>query len=219
MRLKTIIAATAVSLGTSIASQAAVTLTNGDFETGGNWNSDHSTIATGWTDALSGSGTQGNYGESITGYGTGRVAAMKGVSNAYHQQILGGVDAGTNGSYVINYDGGIRYHSSYSSAARTVTLRVALWDATTNTELAFVDVGTAYSNAETTLHAREHTLTYDPTGLDGNDLALRFSNATATGVNINTVLVDNITITAVPEPSSAALLGLGGLTLILRRRK
>ena len=31
--------------------------------------------------------------------------------------------------------------------------------------------------------------------------------------------VDNISITAVPEPSSAALLGLGGLALILRRRK
>lgn len=31
--------------------------------------------------------------------------------------------------------------------------------------------------------------------------------------------VDNIVLTAVPEPSSAALLGLGGLALILRRRK
>ena len=31
--------------------------------------------------------------------------------------------------------------------------------------------------------------------------------------------VDTLTITAVPEPSSAALLGLGGLALILRRRK
>jgi hypothetical protein len=30
---------------------------------------------------------------------------------------------------------------------------------------------------------------------------------------------DTVTLTAVPEPSSAALLGLGGLTLILRRRK
>lgn len=31
--------------------------------------------------------------------------------------------------------------------------------------------------------------------------------------------IDNLSISAVPEPSSAALLGLGGLTLILRRRK
>ncbi|MCP5538475.1 MAG: PEP-CTERM sorting domain-containing protein [Akkermansiaceae bacterium] len=32
-------------------------------------------------------------------------------------------------------------------------------------------------------------------------------------------LMDNFTVTSVPEPSSAALLGLGGLTLILRRRR
>ncbi|NWK55052.1 PEP-CTERM sorting domain-containing protein [Verrucomicrobiaceae bacterium N1E253] len=32
-------------------------------------------------------------------------------------------------------------------------------------------------------------------------------------------LIDNVSIASVPEPSSAALLGLGGVTLILRRRK
>ena len=32
-------------------------------------------------------------------------------------------------------------------------------------------------------------------------------------------LMDNFTVTSIPEPSSAALLGLGGLALILRRRK
>ena len=33
----------------------------------------------------------------------------------------------------------------------------------------------------------------------------------------NHVFVDNISIDSVPEPSSAALLGLGGIALILRR--
>lgn len=37
--------------------------------------------------------------------------------------------------------------------------------------------------------------------------------------NDNGVAVDDVTISVVPEPSSAALLGLGGLALILRRRK
>ncbi|BDS07551.1 hypothetical protein NT6N_25910 [Oceaniferula spumae] len=42
-----------------------------------------------------------------------------------------------------------------------------------------------------------------------------------TSVQGNSVIytVDNVTITTVPEPSSAALLGFGGLALVLRRRK
>ena len=41
----------------------------------------------------------------------------------------------------------------------------------------------------------------------------------AYGLNGNGSYISNITLTAVPEPSSAALLGLGGVALILRRRK
>lgn len=37
--------------------------------------------------------------------------------------------------------------------------------------------------------------------------------------NAGTTSIDNFSLTAVPEPSSAALLGLAGLVLILRRRK
>jgi len=36
---------------------------------------------------------------------------------------------------------------------------------------------------------------------------------------LNVTLIDNITVTAVPEPSSLALLGLGALALLARRRK
>ncbi|MBT8043527.1 MAG: PEP-CTERM sorting domain-containing protein [Verrucomicrobiae bacterium] len=43
-----------------------------------------------------------------------------------------------------------------------------------------------------------------------------FNNTSGSG---NDVLFDNFNVIAVPEPSSAALLGLGGLALILRRRK
>ncbi len=35
----------------------------------------------------------------------------------------------------------------------------------------------------------------------------------------NQVGIDNISLDAVPEPTTTALLGLGGLALILRRRK
>ena len=46
---------------------------------------------------------------------------------------------------------------------------------------------------------------------------LTFSVA-ASGSNTN-ALLNGVTITLVPEPSSTALLGLGGLALILRRRR
>jgi hypothetical protein len=39
------------------------------------------------------------------------------------------------------------------------------------------------------------------------------------GANSTFHVFDNISVTSVPEPSSTALLGLGGLALILRRRK
>jgi len=41
----------------------------------------------------------------------------------------------------------------------------------------------------------------------------------ATQNNNSGTFVDNISVTAIPEPSSAALLGLGGLALILHRRR
>ena len=44
-----------------------------------------------------------------------------------------------------------------------------------------------------------------------------FNGATSTGAQLNAVTV--FETTAVPEPSSTALLGLGGLALIMRRRK
>ena len=39
------------------------------------------------------------------------------------------------------------------------------------------------------------------------------------GTNSNITNIDNLSVTAVPEPSAAALLGLGSLSLILRRRR
>lgn len=47
------------------------------------------------------------------------------------------------------------------------------------------------------------------------------NNIRVTALNANTLLTtaDSLTYTAVPEPSSSALLGLAGIALILRRRK
>jgi hypothetical protein len=48
---------------------------------------------------------------------------------------------------------------------------------------------------------------------------LKLTSATATGPQNKGYWLDNLNVTSVPEPSSAALLGLGGLALMLRRRK
>ena len=55
----------------------------------------------------------------------------------------------------------------------------------------------------------------------GQDLFIAFGTGTAGADNgdNNFATVDNVNLTAVPEPTSTALLGLGGLALILRRRK
>jgi len=62
-------------------------------------------------------------------------------------------------------------------------------------------------------------VTYDA---DGTESALHLLIATTganTGRSVPTIGSTTLDFTAVPEPSSAALLGLGGIALILRRRK
>jgi hypothetical protein len=181
-----------------------------DFVTPGTqntWRSDRADYAApaGWYSSLVPSLTNGNYGEPISGYGSGNCAALKALGGNYYQQVLTGVDAGTAGSYIVSYDGGIRYHSSYTGpAGRTITLRISLWDVTADVELAGVDAVDTYSSSATSLQARSHTLVYNNTGLAGHTLALRFANTTvlegSTTANNNQTLIDNVSL----ELTSAA---------------
>ena len=52
----------------------------------------------------------------------------------------------------------------------------------------------------------------------GNNLQLRIQQTVGSGVDSES-FIDHISVSAVPEPSTAALLGLGGLWLLLRRRR
>ncbi|WP_227021204.1 PEP-CTERM sorting domain-containing protein [Oceaniferula marina] len=57
-------------------------------------------------------------------------------------------------------------------------------------------------------------------GVAGQTLWLELAAVNPGGIDpSNQALVDNVSVSAIPEPSSTALLGLGGLALILRRRK
>lgn len=74
-------------------------------------------------------------------------------------------------------------------------------------------------------YTAENTLGAATTAFNNVELRLDESNRALSDISTsifrihNSGQIDNLTIAQVPEPSSAALLGLGGLALILRRRK
>lgn len=88
----------------------------------------------------------------------------------------------------------------------TGTVTVNLFDGTNSISLGSLTGGHATNFAQ----FDNNTASVAVTG----SYQLRFQNVGGTDVGIDRVFLQNI-----PEPSSAALLGLGGLALILRRRK
>ena len=98
--------------------------------------------------------------------------------------------------------------------------RLYYMDGTTRTFITGAEA--SYSGSAQTEYAVPSTMTFDYVGAGaavGKALGVEFSWEGPTTNNGSWIGVDNVSITTVPEPSSAALLGLGGLALILRRRK
>jgi hypothetical protein len=61
-------------------------------------------------------------------------------------------------------------------------------------------------------------LEYTPTpAVDGHTIGIGFGAAGTTGLHY--LYYDNAVVSVIPEPSSVALLGLGGLGMLLRRRR
>ena len=89
-----------------------------------------------------------------------------------------------------------------------------------------VRVGASFGGSITTQNPTtgdsSHTTPLSRTGLvNGETVTIKFGLRDGSGGNGKTYTLDNLNLngTVVPEPSSTALLGLGGLALILRRRK
>ena len=205
--MKNLLLTSIFTISTITASNAAITLVNGDFN--------HATDLFGWT----GSGSAAEYhdGTQWTPQSTDTFRSSSTAAAAY--QDLGHTWQATD-VYQINflaYDAGWRIGNN-TDAAQVRLLQTdgtELWTSGTisltgtvsGTENNLVFTGTSH------IHAYTVDASSFITGAAGEELRLEISRAG--GV----VIIDDVSITVVPEPSSAALLGLGGLALMLRRRK
>ena len=109
------------------------------------------------------------------------------------------------------YGGGstTTYNSAFDVDSGTVNL--LLTRETDNTFSAAFDSGSGITQLNTTGGTEKQIFTAGGTGNGSLFIGVEAFAGTRT--------FDNLTITAIPEPTTTALLGLGGLALILRRRK
>ena len=174
-----------------------VTVPNPDFESGSNPNADD------WT-RVDGSGANSSpscYAEAVANYGTGRNMHLKADGGNYVQQVLmvsdeGAMDATTYNNFTIGLKYGQRQNASDSN------IRIALWNATTDSELAGTN-HTITGAAHTWLGTGSWNLTYDSVAQSSGDaIALRITNMDPDlGGNAwqNTASMDDVTITATAE--------------------
>ena len=128
-------------------------------------------------------------------------------SNAWLTSSLAGA-YGVGFSPTIGANDGLFFNND---AGNLTTLSTAQGDITTATQtfsMTITDTTWSYSLNGATATTGTHTF--------DTSRSYRF---TAHAQSNNGATFDNITVTAIPEPSSTALLGLGGLALALRRRR
>lgn len=220
MKTKIILSLLAV---TGMAQAATLSLSNANFQDSG-----HNTNPTSWVTTETAQSSV--YVWAANGgipAGT-NVLAMWGNAGQNVQQSFatigsGGATADQYNDYTITFDAGWRGRAvgqpfSFTLSLINVTDSTILGSATYTLPAPTVAVGNTYA-----VHATGASVnfTYNNTlgSLVGDTVALRISGAgTTNDGGVNTAWVDNISVTAIPEPSAALLGGLGLLALLRRRR-
>lgn len=209
-------------LAAGVSQAATLSLTNSNFQASGN-----NTNPASWSVSETNAGNV----SSVYVYGsTSNVLAFWG-AGAYAQQSFSTAEAtvGSYNSYTVTFDSGWRGFNLPAATSFSVTF--SLINVTDNLLIAsqtynFPVPGAAITNTYTPIsQGNTVTINYDNTlpSMTGDTIALRISGTGSPdqGANnfANTGWIDNVSITAVPEPSTALLGGLGLLGLLRRRRR
>ena len=218
MKMKKLLITSILTLSSITVSNAAIIL-NGDFETGAadNFNTNPATGVPNWLwDGLENAPTRnvtGDYGGGTDRFALGRGVESANGFGAIYQTTGEIIGAGTSYSMTAVAFNTFNQHDGELIA------RLYYLDGATRTYIAGAE--DTYVGLVPEEYTTPGSLQIDYTGSGaavGNPLGVEFSWENGTG-NGSWQAVDNVAINIVPEPSSAVLLGLGGLALMLRRRK
>ncbi|MFC4992802.1 PEP-CTERM sorting domain-containing protein [Rubritalea tangerina] len=213
------------SLGTALCFQpltaATLTLADSDFETNtGAWTYFEAQHFSNWY-------THNDGNSQALGLDTVLASQSRGAGSTIQQSFLTTeATADSYGSFTVLFDAGFRSYAastlfqitfSIENLSDNTTLATSTFDFS-NPSSTGIDIWSADD------HSSQVNLTYDNTAasLAGDTIALRVTQTANSGNNwLTTSYIDNISVTAtaVPEPSISSLIGIAGLSLLLRRRR
>lgn len=228
MKLTTSAALLIASLAMASVSQAALFITNGNFE--GLPAADNSTDITGWYDYDAGNFWEQSWLEAVdVPDGAGLALAGGGfVGSSWAYQEIGTSDGFPTMTISFDYgsfqdagsprDLGVRWSAYIITGGFVPGQNIDINGASGVTlldtaEISALGVGVG-------ANAGPASLQLDISGAGNQTIYLRVSNFTpTTNANDNGYLwVDNISVAAIPEPSGVLLLGMAGLAVMKRRR-
>lgn len=216
-------------------SQAALTLTNGDFDNdadlGGGYDETTAPSSWFWDNDVDfetfrfGADGNGGWTDNAVGFGTDFVAP----DNGYLYQTVGTYDSelgvslsGIGFNRTTGVQAGDFDVAFYFTTGASFTPGTGVDVSGTGTLIGSVlDVDiSGLTGVTASSQAFSHSAIFAGSGISvGDTVWVRLGDSDDT-YGLDEPFIDNLSLsTAVPEPSSTALLGLGGLALILRRRK